>query len=251
MRFAVSFCLLCVIAIASSVAELFDAKINASDQLFPDDFLFGASTAAYQIEGAWNMDGKGPSIWDEFTHFHPEKIVDHQNADVSTNSYEYFLDDIKAVKNLSMNFYRFSISWSRILPTGDIAEVNEKGIQYYNILIDTLIEYKLQPMVTLYHYDLPQYLQSFGGLTNSIIISYFEAYSNLLFDRFGDRVKYWITFNEPSDFCTAGYGGSYHAPALNAHGIGKKSYVIYLWEIYMVWEINRRISTSYNLYIIQ
>lgn len=121
-----------------------------------------------------------------------------------------------------MNFYRFSISWSRILPTGDIAQVNEKGIQYYDRLINKLIEYKIQPMVTLYHYDLPQNLQKFGGLTNSIIISYFEAYANLLFERFGDRVKYWITFNEPSDFCTQGYGSTEGAPAIDWHGCDEK-----------------------------
>lgn len=100
-----------------------------------------------------------------------------------------------------MNFYRFSIAWSRVLPTGDISKINEKGIEYYNRLIDRLIECDLQPMVTMYHYDLPQSLQAFGGLTNSYFIQAFEAYANLLFDRFGDRVKYWITFNEPADFC--------------------------------------------------
>lgn len=104
-----------------------------------------------------------------------------------------------------MQFYRFSIAWSRVLPTGDISKINEKGIQYYNRQIDKLIENKLEPMITMYHYDLPQNLQIFGGLTNPIVISYFEAYANLLFERFGNRVKYWITFNEPADFCVAGY----------------------------------------------
>lgn len=120
-----------------------------------------------------------------------------------------------------MNYYRISIAWSRILPTGDIANINEKGIEYYNKLIDAIIEHKLEPMVTMYHYDLPQELQKFGGPTNSIFISYFEAYANLLYNRFGDRVKYWITFNEPSDFCTDGYGSDRHAPSLNAHGVGE------------------------------
>lgn len=120
-----------------------------------------------------------------------------------------------------MDYYRFSIAWSRVLPTGDIANINEKGIEYYNKLINKLLENKLEPMVTMYHYDLPQKLQTFGGLTNSIAISYFEAYANLLFERFGDRVKYWITFNEPSDFCTAGYGDSEHAPAMNFSGVGE------------------------------
>lgn len=120
-----------------------------------------------------------------------------------------------------MNFYRLSVAWSRVLPTGDIANINEKGIEYYNNLIDKIIENKLIPMITMYHYDLPQNLQIFGGLTNSIIISYFEAYAGLLYERFGDRVKYWITFNEPADFCGDGYGADRHAPAMNAHGVGE------------------------------
>lgn len=120
-----------------------------------------------------------------------------------------------------MNTYRFSIAWSRVLPTGDISEVNENGIEYYNKVIDKLLEMKIEPMVTMYHYDLPQKLQTLGGLTNPIIISYFEAYANLLFERFGDRVKNWITFNEPHAFCLDGYGRDYHAPALNFSGIGE------------------------------
>lgn len=124
-------------------------------------------------------------------------------------------------ENLQMNFYRFSIAWSRVLPTGDIANINEKGIDYYNNLINALLEHNIEPMVTMYHYDLPQNLQIIGGLTNSLVTSYFEAYSNLLFERFGDRVKYWITFNEPSDFCLNGYGDDFHAPAIDMHGVGE------------------------------
>lgn len=117
-----------------------------------------------------------------------------------------------------MDFYRFSIAWSRVLPDGDISNVNEKGIEYYNKIIDKLLELKIEPMVTMYHYDLPQKLQDFGGLTNSIFVSYFEAYANLLFERFGDRVKYWITFNEPSDFCLDGYSTGHHAPGMILSG---------------------------------
>lgn len=120
-----------------------------------------------------------------------------------------------------MNFYRFSIAWSRVLPTGDVSDINEKGIEYYNKIINKLIELNIEPMVTMYHYDLPQKLETFGGLTNGIIISYFEAYANLLFERFGDRVKYWITFNEPSDFCLDGYGADRKAPGMNFSGIGE------------------------------
>lgn len=100
-----------------------------------------------------------------------------------------------------MDFYRFSISWPRILPNGDISDVNEKGIAYYNKLIDKLLEQKIEPMITMYHFDLPQKLQQLGGFANSIIVNFFEAFAKLLFERFGDRVKYWITINEPAMFC--------------------------------------------------
>lgn len=120
-----------------------------------------------------------------------------------------------------MNHYRFSISWSRVLPDGDISSVNEAGIAYYNKLINRILENGMQPMVTMYHYDLPQELQKFGGLTNSIFIGYFESFANLLFDRFGDRVKTWITFNEPYDFCLDGYGAGAVAPMVLANGVGE------------------------------
>lgn len=120
-----------------------------------------------------------------------------------------------------MNFYRFSISWSRVLPTGDVTHVNEKGIDYYNRIINELVSRNIQPMVTMHHFDLPQNLQLLGGFTNSIIVEYFEDYANLLFDRFGDRVSHWITFNEPAEFCVEGYGTDHHAPGINAHGIGE------------------------------
>lgn len=120
-----------------------------------------------------------------------------------------------------MNHYRFSIAWSRVLPDGDISSVNEAGIEYYNKLINTILEYGIEPVATMYHYDLPQDLQKFGGLTNSIIVHHFEAYANLLFERFGDRVKRWITFNEPSVFCLQGYGEGSSAPLVIANGVGE------------------------------
>lgn len=118
-----------------------------------------------------------------------------------------------------MDFYRFSIAWPRILPTGDISNVNEKGIDYYNKVIDNLLKHNIQPMVTMYHADLPQQLQLFGGFTNAIIVDYFTAYARVLFERFGDRVKYWVTFNEPDIFCH-GYGISDEAPGTDLQGTG-------------------------------
>lgn len=120
-----------------------------------------------------------------------------------------------------MNFYRFSISWPRVLPTGDISNVNEDGIKYYSKLINKILEYGIEPVVTMYHWDLPHELQKFGGFTNSIVAYHFEAYANLLFERFGDRVKSWITFNEPVVFCLQGYGEGSTAPLLEANGVGE------------------------------
>lgn len=120
-----------------------------------------------------------------------------------------------------MDFYRFSMSWPRILPTGDISTVNRDGIAYYNRLINELLDNDIQPMVTMFHWDLPSELSKIGGFTSSQIVDYFTAYANLLFQEFGDRVKYWITFNEPAIFCWFGYGLDMHAPALNSSGVGE------------------------------
>lgn len=138
-----------------------------------------------------------------------------------------------------MNFYRISIAWSRVLPSGDVADINEAGIQYYDRLINKMHEYNIEPMVTMYHYDLPSNLQLFGGWTNPIMVKYFEAYANLLYDRFGNRVKYWFTFNEPMELCSNGYGDNVHAPGIDQHGIG---------EYLCVHNILKAHATAYRLY---
>lgn len=117
--------------------------------------------------------------------------------------------------------YRFSIDWSRVLPNGDTSTINEKGIEYYNRIIDKLIELNVEPMVTIFHHVLPQKLEILGGFTNSIIVKYFEAYANLLFERFGDRVKYWITLNEPSLYCLSSYGFAVYPPGVAFKGVGQ------------------------------
>lgn len=133
--------------------------------------------------------GRGESVWDDITHRYPEKVVDGLNGDVSANSYEFYKEDVKALVEAGMNFYRFSISWSRVLPTGDISSINELGLQYYDDLINELIRNKIEPMVTMYHWDLPQRLQQLGGMPNPIIVDYFEQYAKLLFERYADRVS--------------------------------------------------------------
>ncbi|XP_067010247.2 myrosinase 1 [Anabrus simplex] len=187
---------------------------------FPQDFLFGSATAAYQVEGAWNEDGKGESIWDRMLHEHPDYVRDRQNGDVSANSYHLYKDDVKALKELGAHFYRFSIAWTRIMPTGEAHKINQPGIDYYNNLINELLANGIQPMVTMYHWDLPQWLQDLGGWTNPIMVDYFEDYARFLFERYGDRVKWWFTFNEPSVFA-AGYATERQmAPSLNKPGVG-------------------------------
>lgn len=138
-----------------------------------------------------------------------------------------------------MNYYRFSISWARVLPDGDIANINEDGLNYYDKVINSCLEKGLDVMVTMSHYDLPDAFTKFGGLTNSIMIEYFESYANLLFDRFGHKVKYWITYNEPREFCINGYGGGGWPPMIKANGIGE-----YLCGIHVL----KSHAVAYRLY---
>ncbi|CAG9807730.1 unnamed protein product [Chironomus riparius] len=186
---------------------------------FPSNFIFATSTSAYQIEGGWNEDGKSPSVWDTFTHKRPEKIFDHSNGDISVDSYNLFKKDVEALKSIGFQQYRFSISWPRIVING--TKVNIKGIDYYNKLINDLLRNNIEPVVTMFHWDLPQYLQDLGGFTNPLIVNYFEYYANILFENFGDRVKTWITINEPMTFCIGGYSEGRTGPAVEAPGIGE------------------------------
>lgn len=179
--------------------------------MFPKEFIWGSATAAYQIEGGWDLDGKGSSIWDAFTHT-PGKIMDKQNGDVTCDHIHRFREDVALMKKLGMKAYRFSICWPRLLPEGT-GRVNEAGVQFYNELIDELLAADIVPYITLYHWDLPLRLMEKGGWCNRDMAEYFAEYTALVADRFGDRVKHFFTLNETSVFLKGLINGV-HAPGL-------------------------------------
>lgn len=157
---------------------------------FPNDFLWGASTSAYQVEGAYEEDGKGLSVQD----IH-EAADDIANFKTASDHYHHMKEDVKLMAELGLKAYRFSIAWTRIIPNGD-GDVNEKGIQFYSDLIDELRRYHIEPIVTMYHFDLPYELHKKGGWNNRSTIAAFERYANILFEQFGSRINYWLTINE-------------------------------------------------------
>ncbi|KAE8618487.1 hypothetical protein XENTR_v10009398 [Xenopus tropicalis] len=188
---------------------------------FPSSFSWGVGSSAYQVEGAWDADGKGESIWDVFTH-RKGKVFMNQTGDSTCDGYNKVKEDFELLKELKVSHYRFSLSWPRIIPTGIQAEgINEKGIKYYNDLINILLQNKITPLVTLYYWDLPQNLQGrYGGWQNVSMVTYFNDYANLCFERFGDRVKHWITFNCPWSVAVHGYETGKHAPGMKLMGTG-------------------------------
>jgi beta-glucosidase len=179
---------------------------------FPDGFQWGAASAAYQIEGAHEEDDRGVSIWDTFTH-QPGRIVDQSNGDVACDHYHRVQQDVDLMASLGLQTYRFSVAWSRVMPFGKGA-ISEKGLAFYDRLIDALLAKGIQPALTLYHWDLPQSLQDLGGWTNRSIADWFADYANLCFERFGDRVARWITLNEPIIFTEFGHRTGVMAPGI-------------------------------------
>ncbi|AQL03851.1 Beta-glucosidase 11 [Zea mays] len=193
------------------------AAITRGD--FPEGFVFGAGASAYQIEGAWAEDGKKPSIWDTYTH--SGYSIDRDTGDVAADQYHHYKEDVKLMHDMGLDAYRFSIAWSRLIPDGRGA-VNPKGLEYYNSLIDELLRYgRIQPHVTIYHFDLPQALQDeYNGLLSPRIIDDFTAYADVCFRSFGDRVKHWITVNEPNIEPIGGYDQGYLPPRRCSYPFG-------------------------------
>jgi beta-glucosidase len=177
---------------------------------FGSDFIWGVGTSAFQTEGSINVDGKGPSIWDNFTE-KKGNIRNGENAIVSSNFYNRYAKDLEIIRELNFKSFRFSLSWPRILPQGH-GYINRMGIDYYNRVIDECLENDIIPWITLYHWDLPQALENKGGWTNRDVVKWFLDYVNIVSAHYGDRVKHWMILNEPVSFTALGYYFGTHAP---------------------------------------
>ncbi|MED6185662.1 Beta-glucosidase 13 [Stylosanthes scabra] len=204
-----------VLLAAASFVLLLHPAASLNRSSFPSDFIFGTASSAYQYEGAAKEGGRGPSIWDTFTHNHPDRIADHSNGDVAVDSYHRYKGDVAMMKDIGFNAYRFSISWSRIIPSGNLkGGINREGVNYYNNLINELVANGQQPFITLFHSDLPQGLENeYGGFLSPKIVEDFAFYAEVCFREFGDRVKHWITLNEPVLYSTLGYGSGGSPPS--------------------------------------
>ncbi|XP_011071744.1 raucaffricine-O-beta-D-glucosidase-like [Sesamum indicum] len=192
------------------------AGLTRSD--FPHGFIFGTGTSAFQVEGAAAKGGKSISVWDDLTLRTPNMIVDGSNGNVACDGYHKYKEDIKLMKNMGFDSYRFSISWPRILPGGrTCARVNKEGIDYYNDVINTVIDNGMKPFVTLFHWDIPNCLQlEYGGMLSDKVVDDFVEFAEICFQEFGDRVKFWTTVNEPWTYAVRGYTPGDHFLKINA-----------------------------------
>jgi beta-glucosidase len=179
---------------------------------FPADFAWGFATSGYQVEGAASEDGRGQSIWDTFAR-QPGAIADGSTGDVATDHYHRYPEDVRLMADLGARAYRFSISWPRVLPLGT-GTVNRRGVDFYQRLVDALLEAGVQPLVNLFHWDLPQALQDRGGFANPEVVGWFTDFTALVASSLGDRVTDWMTFNEPAVFAFLGHADGIHAPGL-------------------------------------
>ena len=183
--------------------------------LFPANFMWGTASAAYQIEGAWDADGKSPSIWDDFCHRPNSSVIDQDTGDVAVDHYHRYAEDIELMQSLNINAYRFSIAWTRVMPEGR-GQVNPKGLAFYDALVDKQLECGITPMATLVHWDIPVVLQQQGGWANRELAYWFADYVDVVVKALGDRVQYWNTVNEPSMHASLGYLTGEHAPGIQS-----------------------------------
>lgn len=181
------------------------------DLRFPPNFVWGAATAAFQIEGAANQAGRGESIWDRFCAT-PGKVLNGDNGNIACDHYNRWQEDINLMKTLGLNAYRFSVSWSRVLPDGTKSNLNQKGLDFYDRLVDGLLTAGIEPYLTLYHWDMPQALEEQGGWANRATAYHFADFTEAVVKRLGDRVKKWVTHNEPWCASFVGYREGEHAP---------------------------------------
>ncbi|XP_068893491.1 myrosinase 1-like [Tenebrio molitor] len=192
----------------------------AINRTFPVNFKFGAASASYQVEGGWNVDGKSENIWDHICHEKPTYVANQDNGDIACDSYHKYKEDVAMLKDLGVDFYRFSISWSRVIPGGVAGSpVNQLGLDYYRNLVQELVDNGIEPMVTMFHWDLPEALQELGGWPNPELEDHFVYYARTLYKELGDLVKHWMTFNEPKQTCLGGYGDGDKAPGYTSSGV--------------------------------
>ena len=187
-------------------------EVEPERHLVPRDFVWGVSTSSYQIEGAAAVDGRGPSIWDQYSRI-PGHVASNHTGDVACDHYHRYAEDIALMRELGVKAYRFSVAWPRVLPAGR-GVPNEAGLAFYDRLIDGVLAAGIEPWLCLYHWDLPQALQDQGGWLNRDIAGWFADYATLVGRRYGDRVKRFVTFNEPAVFTLFGYGLAWHPPGL-------------------------------------
>ncbi|MDX2360107.1 MAG: GH1 family beta-glucosidase [Crocinitomicaceae bacterium] len=181
---------------------------------FGEEFKWGAACAAYQIEGAWDEDGKGLSIWDVFAQ-KKGNVHGNTNGNIAADFYHRYKEDIALVKEMNLDVFRFSISWPRIFPNGT-GEINQEGVEFYHNVIDECLRQGIEPWITLYHWDLPQALEDQGGWTNREIVRWFNDYTRFCAEEYGNKVKHWLVMNEPAGFIGLGYGSGYHAPGIKS-----------------------------------
>ncbi|KOC69583.1 Myrosinase 1 [Habropoda laboriosa] len=210
-----------ILFLIAFVASGESAELDEKYLQFPPNFLLGVATAAYQIEGAWNVSDKGESTWDRYTHYQDGRIYNNDTGDVAANSYYKYKEDVALVKQLGFKSYRFSVSWPRILPTGFSSYVSKDGVMYYHRLIDELLANNIEPVLTLYHWDHPQVIEDAGGWLNSEIVDWFGDYARIVFQEYASKVKKFIPVNEPSAICKNGYTIGNYAPGKKLPGFGE------------------------------